>query len=86
MKQDFEERREKRIETAQQRALKNETESNFLYKKAKEMASMIPLGQPILVGHHSEKGDRNYMLAPKWCGLIHHNLQVNGLIDYKKGN
>jgi hypothetical protein len=24
------------------------------------MASAIPMGQPILVGHHSEKRDRNY--------------------------
>ena len=28
--------------------------------RAREMASAIPLGQPILVGHHSERGDRNY--------------------------
>ena len=29
-------------------------------RRAREMASIIPLGQPILIGHHSERGDRNY--------------------------
>jgi len=29
-------------------------------KRAREMASVIPFGQPILVGHHSEKRDRAY--------------------------
>lgn len=28
--------------------------------RAHEMASIIPFGQPILVGHHSEKADRSY--------------------------
>ncbi|MCF6777633.1 DUF3560 domain-containing protein [Thiotrichales bacterium 19X7-9] len=31
-----------------------------LYESAKDMASLIPFGQPILVGHHSETSDRNY--------------------------
>lgn len=47
------ERAEKRAEKAQQR-------SNSLYNSASEMASAIPMGQPILVGHHSEKRDRRY--------------------------
>jgi hypothetical protein len=29
-------------------------------KRASEMASCIPFGQPILIGHHSEKRDRNF--------------------------
>lgn len=60
MKNDFNERKAKRIETALNRAAKNEAESNQLYKTAQYMAGMIPLGQPILVGHHSEKRDRNF--------------------------
>lgn len=60
MKNDFNERKAKRIETALNRAAKNEAESNQLYKTAQDMAGMIPMGQPILVGHHSEKRDRNY--------------------------
>ncbi len=60
MKHDFQQRREKRISNAQNRAIKNRAEAESLYSKAREMASFIPFGQPILVGHHSEKRDRNY--------------------------
>ncbi|SEK23185.1 DUF3560 domain-containing protein [Parapedobacter koreensis] len=60
MKHDFEQRRQKRIENAKNRAKKNEQEAESLYKSATEMASVIPFGQPILVGHHSEKRDRNF--------------------------
>jgi len=60
MKHDFEERKNRRIINAQNRAIKNEAEADSLYNSAKKMASFIPMGQPILVGHHSEKGHRRY--------------------------
>lgn len=60
MKHDFKQRRQRRIETAENRAEKNARESDRLWEKADDMASIIPMGQPILVGHHSEKGDRRY--------------------------
>lgn len=60
MKHNFEERRQNRIDHAKDQAAKNEKKSDDLYKQAQKMASAIPLGQPILVGHHSEKRDRNY--------------------------
>jgi Domain of unknown function (DUF3560) len=34
--------------------------STALHSRADEMLSVIPFGQPILVGHHSERRDRNY--------------------------
>ena len=34
--------------------------SQNLHKRAHDMAEIIPFGQPILVGHHSEKADRRY--------------------------
>ncbi len=34
--------------------------SDAAYQQARRMAEVIPMGQPILVGHHSEKRDRNY--------------------------
>lgn len=37
-----------------------QTESSTVYTRARSMASAIPFGQPILVGHHSERGDRKY--------------------------
>lgn len=60
MKHNFEEHREKRIANAKRLAVKNEREAESLYNSAHEMASFIPFGQPILVGHHSEKRDRRY--------------------------
>lgn len=41
-------------------AEKNERESRALHDQAHNMASVIPFGQPILVGHYSERRDRNY--------------------------
>lgn len=35
-------------------------EADALHAQARAMASVIPFGQPILVGHHSEGRDRNY--------------------------
>lgn len=60
MKHDFEQRRQKRIENAEKRAAKNTAESDRLWEQADKMSSVIPMGQPILVGHHSEKSDRRY--------------------------
>lgn len=60
MKSNFEEKKEQRLERYQELAAKNEQVSEQTYNRAKQMADAIPFGQPILVGHHSEKRDRNY--------------------------
>jgi hypothetical protein len=54
------ERAEECADRMEDRADKAAAESSALHKRADSMASVIPLGQPILVGHHSEKRDRNY--------------------------
>lgn len=57
-KSDFNERKQTRInklETAAENA-RNRSESAF--KNADQISSHIPFGQPILVGHHSEKRHR----------------------------
>jgi len=41
-------------------AEKAEKESTAAWNQARSMAEVIPFGQPILVGHHSERRDRNY--------------------------
>ena len=41
-------------------AAKKRQEAVALNQTAHKMASAIPFGQPILVGHHSESRDRNY--------------------------
>lgn len=60
MKHNYEEKKRNRIEHAKKQAEKNEKLSGELFDKAKQMASIIPFGQPIMVGHHSEQSDRNY--------------------------
>jgi len=53
-RQDYEERKEDKISTLKRRA-RNATEiANQEYCRARELGSIIPFGQPILIGHHSE--------------------------------
>ena len=52
--------REQRAERLTERAKKLRKESSAVADRASEMASAIPFGQPILIGHHSEKRDRAY--------------------------
>jgi Domain of unknown function (DUF3560) len=56
----FNDRKERRIERYQDLAQKHEKLSDAAYNQSKQMASAIPFGQPILVGHHSEGRDRRY--------------------------
>ena len=56
----YEAKKQRRIERYQELAEKSASRSESLYKEARRMASVIPMGQPILVGHHSEKSDRRY--------------------------
>ncbi|EGU42433.1 DUF3560 domain-containing protein [Vibrio scophthalmi] len=55
---DYQERLESKRERLEARAEKANAESNHYYTASKSRASMIPFGQPILVGHHSEKRAR----------------------------
>lgn len=41
-------------------AAKNKSLANKQFEEAIKMGEVIPFGQPILVGHHSEKADRSY--------------------------
>ena len=56
----YEERMEARRERLLEKAEKARAESNARYERARKMGEAIPFGQPILVGHHSEKSDRAY--------------------------
>lgn len=60
MRSDYTEHRERLVERLKRRAAKRRAEADADYEKAKDMASVIPSGQPIIVGHHSEQRDRNY--------------------------
>ena len=54
------ERREARLEKRRTWAETRSAQAESSHARARERASVIPFGQPILVGHHSEGRDRNY--------------------------
>lgn len=56
----YEEKIEARRERYLARAEAARQESNERYERARKMGEAIPFGQPILIGHHSEKSDRAY--------------------------
>lgn len=56
----YEEKKEARLELFKKRAKEALKKLESLYDSAQEMAKSIPLGQPIMIGHHSEKRDRNF--------------------------
>lgn len=59
-RQHVEDKKERKIERYEELAEKHQRESQQRYSTASKMASAIPFGQPILVGHHSERSDRAY--------------------------
>ena len=56
----YEEKQEARRARYEEKASRLRDEAHRLHDQAHEMASAIPFGQPILVGHHSEGRDRRY--------------------------
>lgn len=56
----YEEKRQARIERLRARAAAARAKSDALHTSGMDMLRAIPFGQPILVGHHSEKSDRAY--------------------------
>ncbi|GGH59674.1 hypothetical protein HNQ91_000682 [Filimonas zeae] len=61
MKHNYHERKQNRIDYAQNQAEKNIANSEKLCEKSHDMLQVIPPGQPILVGHHSEKAHRSLL-------------------------
>lgn len=56
----YEDKKQTRIDRYRDRAAKAKGKSGALHDEARRMASIIPFGQPIMVGHHSESRDRNF--------------------------
>ncbi|MDY7730044.1 DUF3560 domain-containing protein [Acinetobacter baumannii] len=56
----YEERQKNRLERYEALADKAQEKSTSFATRSNKMAECIPFGQPILVGHHSEKADRNF--------------------------
>jgi len=57
---EYESKKQDRIDRYSELADKHQTRANSAHEQARKMGDVIPFGQPILVGHHSEKRDRNY--------------------------
>lgn len=54
----YQEKKQAKIERYRELAEKARQESDISYSSASKIGSMIPFGQPILIGHHSEKRHR----------------------------
>lgn len=54
----FEEKKEKKIKKYESRAKKAKEKSEQAFNSAKRLSDSIPSGQPVLIGHHSEKHAR----------------------------
>lgn len=57
---DYETKKQARIDRYRDKADKARAESESLYKQSSDMLSAIPPGQPLLVDHYSYKSDKRY--------------------------
>jgi hypothetical protein len=55
---DYQQRRDEKIKRTRDRAIKKAREAEAIDKATRQRADMIPLGEPIKVGHHSEARHR----------------------------
>ena len=76
----YEEKLDSKRERLLARAEKADRAGDARIKRADSDASAIPLGQPILVGHHSEKRDRNFR------NRIHNNYTKGHELKQKAAN
>lgn len=60
-KEFFDNKREQKLERFEELANKNAIASVHMYEHSGKLADMIPFGQPILVGHHSEGMHRRHI-------------------------
>jgi len=59
--QAYQDKQNRKLERYQELADKNEVRSNDLFEHSHKLGDMIPLGQPILIGHHSEGMHRRHL-------------------------
>lgn len=80
---EYEEKKQNRIERYKELAQKNKEKSNEAYKQSHDMVSGIPMGQPILIGHHSEKRHRN-LLDKSWAKMGK-SIELSDKANYYEG-
>jgi len=76
----YEQKRQEKKERLLAAADKARRESDSLYNTYHKMADVIPFGQPILVGHHSERGDRNYRARVE--NTMRKSIELDSKADY----
>jgi len=57
----YQDKQNRKLERYQELAEKNESKSNNLWEYSKKLSDVIPFGQPILIGHHSEMRHRRHL-------------------------
>lgn len=69
----FDDKQESRRDRLEERAANASQKSTALWEQGHKMAEVIPFGQPILIGHHSEKRDHNY--RAKFCAKFDKSME-----------
>jgi frataxin-like iron-binding protein CyaY len=77
---DYEERKEQRIEYLEEKAVEASKEAGQYEAKAHRIGSVIPFGQPILAGHHSERHHR--AVVNKIETALHTSVEANEKAEY----
>ena len=77
---DYDERIEAKASRLEERAAKARQQSNAVYMESKRMVDCIPMGQPILVGHHSENRDRRF--RQRAWGKLGQSVKLDEKADY----
>ncbi len=81
---DYEERKEYKKELYQERIEQAEQRSQAHYERQNKILSAIPMGQPIIVGHHSEKRHRNDL--KRMDNEMRKSIQESEKADYYRNN
>lgn len=71
---EYEQKQEARRERLEARAARKRAQANASIDSGRQRLAAIPFGQPILVGHYSEKRDRNY--RAKACGAMERGFRM----------
>lgn len=79
-REDHQERKEHRISSYEEKAAKANREAVQQDHRARELGSAIPFGQPIMIGHHSEKKHR--ALVNKIESASHRSAEAQDRADY----
>lgn len=77
------ERLERRAELRREWAEKRRAKAQAAFARADEIGSYIPMGQPILVGHHSERHARAD--AARITGAMQAGCESQGMAEYHTG-